>query len=337
MITVRDVVYSFVNRITNPFLTEQQRQEAWDVLTKLTSRSMPQYLEGRPGRSGMCTDGCPMEFSLAFDELGNTEFRYVIDAGDVTIPVLERTPTYREFADAAVPNAKGHAALLDFLFDRHLDGMPANYLFRVWHGAGFAADKPRTGKLYFNTEWMPPARLRELTTTVFKDKWLEDSLELLALTDGLHLLGYEFNSSGITRLKAYSRWSWLDSQKIQDRAQQLLGVPSNDLAHVIERISPFMGEHAHKPCIVVFSVQQASNQRQLTVYLPLEAWGASSPRVIAAVIEELLGFSVNAPFAGEDRLTGIVPTVLSFRAAGQQRRAALYFRPDLGNALPVVA
>jgi Tryptophan dimethylallyltransferase len=320
---------SLLLQLTGTILPHQQGQELLTIFSSVVAKPLEQVEAGIACRSNLCADGFPVEFSLAFNKDAEIALRFVCDTTDAQADDSDWKRKFRERADHVIPPSGSDPELIDFLFEQHLRDFPAHLRFRVWHGAGFTPGRPRVGKLYFNTEWLPASETNHLLSNFLSEADVVTLASLLLARDAISMVGYDFGEGGLSKVKAYVKSSLYDRDAILQSASLFTEAGACSLLTALDRAERHSKSGTAKTYWLSFGFLPDSGSREIKIYLHAEEWGWPSLAAIAPVLNETLAnWELPPIISGNTSPRGIVPTLLAFTARDEQQSAALYFKPN---------
>jgi len=285
--------------------------------------------------SHFCMDGQPIELSFTFSPSA-IDLRYGVDISDPRLPLPERCAAYRAEADKMIPQAERHAALLDYLFDRHLRARDDGQRFFVWHGVGFSRTFGSIGKLYFHTRWLSNDELGSILSDVMD---LQSDAALHAQLDAEHpitFVCYDLTADGLAAVKTYVLFEAVEFD---------LAYPAIHHPVCTERLAQLvttLGLDTQQPGIFFLTHAFSSNGSAKKVKFDIGLYSYGMHRFDTAyplLIRAFRRWDMPSPpsrlFAGI--IPSFEPTVLSIGASETSESAALYFKPCLlgcGPPLP---
>lgn len=326
---------SFMAEWTTPLLAEAERNELLAIFSLLTSLAFAPTGVNR--RAALCSDGTPLEISLALDDRGRHAIRFVCDVASGLTPQLGVNQSFRELADAVVPRFKGRVEALDSLFDRHLSGAYASSRFHVWYGAGFAPGIPRMGKLYFNTEWLSAAEIYSVLASHigFQEVRVLDRLPVIASSQHAGV-GYDFDASGLRKAKLYVRTPIFDPEDVLGITQRFCGARLDCFRRLLDQSIGSLGVGSRTgTSILSIGFLSPSTKHEVKIYLHLDSWGLPDFQSVAPTLKRLLegwGFDATA-LERSPGPRGCAPTLLALGVDDDREMLSLYFKPLLQQTL----
>ena len=325
---------AFMGELT-ALLPERERYETLVLFSLLSGMA---FAEGRPvdRRAGLCSDGTPLELSLAINDQGRHAIRFVFDVAGGVPDGTSGVRQLRDLADKVVPRFDEATDTLDRLFDRHLEKARATTRFKVWFGAGAAPGQPRIGKLYFNTEWLSVSDVLDILAPHIRpgDAAAITAWPAACGTD-YAAIGYDFDIAGMRKTQLYMRPDGVGAAKLLELLGHFPGHAGDELWRLFER--GFGSFDRARAGSFVLSLglppRHAAGDVDIEakVYFHLPSWGMPDFVAVAPVLSRLLGgWGVDLD---SDNLSagprGCAPTLLALGISRHSQRLALYFKPLL--------
>jgi hypothetical protein len=330
---VNDGLREFWNNWT-AVLPHEARPEAQRIFKGLVGRAFSPACHSR--RSNLCSDGTPIEFSLALDSLGRFAIRFVCDIWDENLEDAEAGSAMLEFGSIAASRDWSCWPTLESLHHLHLQGAPASSRFKMWHGAGFSPGLPRVAKFYFNTEWRSQDETRDILASLLSSE------EVAELSDStFHRLkhwagvGYDCSQTGIGKVKAYARFAEFRLDEMLPEVTRHCARQSEafcDLANLITDGNPFAGT---SNCMASVGFFPRHRFHEFKAYVPFEAWGIHQFSEITPMMQRVMArWGIDGGLAlASNGPGGFAPTLLSFGVDDTRETVSLYFRPAFAHAL----
>jgi hypothetical protein len=327
---------TFMAELTEGLLPARERYEALVRFSLLTGLAFARLDD--PRRAALCSDGTPLEWSLSIDNRGRHALRYVCDvAAGMPDDAKAQGEWFRSLAEKVTPRFPGSSTLLDRLFKMHLHGAPDSARFKVWFGAGLSAETPRTGMLYFNTEWLRRTQVIEILAPHFPS---ENTGALAAWADAARAdydgIAYDFDPAGVRKVKVYLRPG---SAGLETCFKLLPGAAGPTLSRLIKDAFGANRRSRRGGFMVALGLPAHSTEVEASVYLHLESWGVHDFAGLTPILRRMLGnWDIDLGPGLSRGPRGCVPTLLSFSTAGDRPRLAVYFKPLLTQpyAEPVI-
>jgi hypothetical protein len=325
----------FWDRWTGAILPAEEQPEAQGIFQALVGRTFPQSDGSRP-RSNLCSDGTPIELSLALDNFGRFAVRFVCDAVYEDLEDAQLRRALRDCGSLTVSPQWPCWPILDSLYERHLEDSPRSSRFKMWHGAGFAPGAPRMAKLYFNTEWRSREEILEILAGFLAADDLGELSDSAFLWSGSRAgVGYDFDASGTRKVKAYVRLPEFRLDAILREAEKHCSTQYasfSELSKLVAGWRPFPGA---SNCVVSLGFLPRHRFHEFKVYIPVQVWGVHDFPALGPVMEKVLqrwnlgsGFALTSPGPA-----GFAPTLLSFGVDDSREMMSLYFKPELPSQL----
>jgi len=316
--------------LSAPLLPERERYEFLVLFSMMSGLAFaPPPANHR--RAALCSDGTPLEISLAFDDHGRHSVRFVCDVAASMPDTVNQRRWFRELGDKLVPRFEGSGDTLDGLFEKHLSGAHDSSRFRVWFGAGAAPGSPRIGMLYFNAEWLSTADVIHILTPHVRTA---DASTLLAWPAACGTdykgIAYDFDASGLRKVKVYLRPDVVGSRNLQALLPHFPGSAGQKLLRLFEQGFDAADRARKGSFVLALGLPTHPSTVEATVYFHLESWGVQDFALLTPILRRLLagwGFDLDRALSAGPH--GCAPTLLSLGLSGQRQRLAIYFKPLL--------
>ena len=321
----------FMGDLSEPLLPVAERADLLVLFSLLSSLALGEARNTRR-RAALCSDGTPLELSLSVDDRGRHALRFVCDVG--APPSAwdgSENQWYRELADKVAPRFDGREDLLDRLFSAHLADAPPAMPFKVWFGGGASPGAPRTGLVYFNSEWFrTPDLIAVLAPHVGADAaaMYRDWAKRIGV--GFAGVAYDFDAAGLRKTKLYLRLNAVGVRNLETMLGHFPGDAGARLSALFEKSFGAVPRLRRGGVMLALGLSSPSASIDASVYFHLESWGVPDFAGLAPVVQRLLngwGGSFDGSLAQGPQ--GCGATLLSLSASGQRERLAIYFKPVL--------
>lgn len=323
----------FMGELSQPLLPAAERADLLVPFSLLCSLAMNERENARR-HAALCSDGTPVEFSLTLGDRGRHALRFVCDVG-APPPAWDggEEEWFRELADQVAPRFDGRAETLDRLFAAHLAGSPSEMPFKVWFGGGASPDVPRTGLIYFNSEWLTtPDIVAILAPLIGADAAAMYHEWARSIGLGYAGIAYDFDTAGLRKTKLYMR---LDAARVRDLESTLEHFPGEAgarLPGLFEKAFGATPRGRRGGAMLALGFSAASALPDASAYFHLESWGVPDFAGLTPIVQRLLdgwGSGFDSGLGQGPR--GCASTLLSLSDSGERERLAIYFKPRLAG------
>ena len=318
---------------TSSLFPPQEHGEMLKSFNLLTSMAFGTGGQKKLLRSNLCSDGTPLELSLALDDFGRFAVRFVCDVNYGIVPYPSLNESFRAFADSVVPSHNGRSEMLDHLFKAHLAAAKEEARFRVWYGAGFSPERPSIGKLYFNTEWLTLSEILNVASDLVTPGDIKTLANLSILTTWPVVgVAYDFDSEGLKKVKLYVRPHQLRLDSLLDVVRSVCPERIGAFCQILTSVcGPPEGPIMRGNPVLSVGILPRSNAKEIKLYLQLADLELSSFQALAPLIQRTAsgwGYSINFPDAAVGP-QGCSPTVFALGVDDEREMLSMYFKPDL--------
>lgn len=325
----------FLGELSEPLLPAAERADLLILFSLLSSLALNESANPRQ-RAALCSDGTPVEFSLALDDRGRHALRFVCDAG--APPAAwdgGEGEWFRNLADKVAPRFHGRAEILDRLFAAHLADAPETMPFKVWFGAGASPDSPLTGLVYFNSEWLAtPDLIAILAPQVGNDAAAMYLHWAKSIGAGYAGVAYDFDPSGLRKVKLYLRLGAARVRNLEATLEHFPGGAGSRLSGLFDKALGAFPREQRGGTMLALGFSTPSGAVDASVYFHLESWGVPDFEALTPVVRRLLdGWGLGFESSLAQGPHGCAPTLLSLSTSGDSDRLAIYFRPRLAPRL----
>jgi hypothetical protein len=328
---VASKLVAFMGELTAPLLPERERYELLVMFSLLSGLAFARP-QATHRRAALCSDGTPLEISLALDDQGGHSVRFVCDvAAGMPDTATNQRQQFRDLAEKVVPQFDGSHDTLDRLFEMHLSGARDSSRFRVWFGAGSAPGSPRIGMLYFNAEWLSTVNVIDILAPHLR---LSDTGILsawpAACGEDYKGIAYDFDATGLRKVKLYLRPNGVGASILQGLLKHFPGNAGHRLRRLFEEGFGVANRARRGGFVLALGLPVQPSTVEATVYFHLESWGVRNFVAVTPILRRLLGgwgFDLDSSLSAGPR--GCAPTLLSLSVSDQRQRLALYFKPLL--------
>lgn len=319
---------------TAPLLSAGEQHELVNLFGQLVGESLSQDYGVERWDSDLTPGGVPIELSSVVDPEGAGSVRFTVDTQPGPQDSARARAVIRDHAEMVVPRSASSSDLIDLLLARHLAEVPDFSRSYVGFGARFATGKPRAGRLYFKTWWMPSWGLFRTLSGLVQNEGLRLFRSSFLGQQQIQGVGYDFDTRGLARVKIYV-WAGAASKEAGPALAAVL--PGLSRAPLDELVNLVMQSRrtstAAPPVLLGVGFAPTGDYCDLKVCFLANAWGWKTFHDLQPVLLAILGhWGVRTDFDPPDGPKAtpwwrFAPTWISIDASPRQESLSIYFAP----------